>query len=90
MYLIESDRPADERLVDVLLGVLRTEEAVLQTVYRGQAAEWVPARGRGRVLLLVEGGRVQVLVTGGRVQVLGARGCVRLGFEAEHNLRIFP
>ena len=77
MYLIESDRPADERLVDVLLGVLRTEEAVLQTVYRGQAAEWVPARGRGRVLLLVEGGRVQVL---------GARGCVRLGFEAEHNL----
>ena len=72
MYLIESDRPADERLVDVLLGVLRTEEAVLQTVYRGQAAEWVPARGRGRV------------------QVLGARGCVRLGFEAEDNLRIFP
>ena len=47
MYLIESDRPADERLVDVLLGVLRTEEAVLQTVYRGQAAEWVPAWGRG-------------------------------------------
>ena len=72
MYLIESDRPADERLVDVLLGVLRTEEAVLQTVYRGQAAEWVPARGRGRV------------------QVLGAGGRVRLGFEAEDNLRIFP
>ena len=81
MYLIESDRPADERLVDVLLGVLRTEEAVLQTVYRGQAAEWVRARGRGRV---------QVLVTGGRIQLLGAGGRVRLGFEAEDNLRIFP
>ena len=50
MYLIESDRPTDERLVDVLLGVLRTEEAVLQTVRRGQAAEWVQVLVvRGRV-----------------------------------------
>ena len=72
MYLIESDRPTDERLVDVLLGVLRTEEAVLQTVRRGQAAEWVHARARGRVLVLV------------------VRGRVRLRFEAEDNLRIFP
>ena len=82
MYLIESDRPTDERLVDVLLGVLRTEEAVLQTVRRGQAAEWVQ--------VLVVRGRVQVLVVRGRVQVLVVRGRVRLGFEAEDNLRIFP
>ena len=73
MYLIESDRPTDERLVDVLLGVLRTEEAVLQTVRRGQAAEWVQAGGAR-----------------GRVQVLVPRGRVRLRFEAEDNLRIFP